>query len=480
MSTRSNRATSKTTVVTYRPRGAAKAVFSRRDPEVVLSGPAGTGKTYAALHKVHLCALKYGGMRGLMVRKTHAALSGTALVTYQQRVLHTLDGVEFYGGSAAEPPQFRYPNGSRLMIGGLDNPKKIMSGEYDLIYVNEAAEATENDWESLTTRLRHGRMPYQQLVGDCNPDMPTHWLKRRADAGKTAMLESRHEDNPALFDDAGQPTEYGAAYMAKLDALTGVRYLRLRKGIWAAAEGLVYDGWDRAIHLIDRFSVPASWRRYWVVDFGFTHPFVWQEWAEDPDGRLYRLREIYRTQRLVEDHARHIKEITRDLPRPVSIICDHDAEDRATLEKHLGMTTKAARKDVSPGIQAVASRLKVAGDGKPRLFLVRDALVERDPYLAESAQPTCAEEEVEGYIWNVAGGRNKGEEPVKERDHGMDCVRYMAAELDLGKHARDAAPDSMTRVSPWSPGSERPDTTSSPSPRVPNRRDPLTAPSRWR
>jgi phage terminase large subunit len=115
----------------------------------------------------------------------------------------------------------------------------------------------------------------------------------------------------------------------------------------------------------------------------------------------------------------------------VAVICDHDAEDRATLERHLGVRTLAAHKAVSPGIQAVASRLKVAGDGRPRLFLLRDALDERDPLLVEAKRPTCTDEEVESYVWNVAGGRKKGEEPLKENDHGCDCTRYLVAYRDL-------------------------------------------------
>jgi hypothetical protein len=45
------------------------------------------------------------------------------------------------------------------MIGGMDKPTKIMSSEYDFIYVQEAIELTETDWENLTTRLRNGRCP---------------------------------------------------------------------------------------------------------------------------------------------------------------------------------------------------------------------------------------------------------------------------------------------------------------------------------
>ncbi|MCX6022371.1 MAG: phage terminase large subunit [Chloroflexi bacterium] len=415
----------------YQPFGVAQAAFTRRDPEVVLDGPAGTGKTRGLLEKLHLCACKYAGMRGLIARKTHASLTGSALVTYQRRVLHPLDGVKFFGGSAVEPPQFQYPNGSKILVGGLDKPMKIMSTEYDMVYVNEATELTVNDWESITTRLRNGVMPYQQIIADCNPDAPAHWLRRRADAGTTVMLPSRHEDNPSLWDaKAGRWTVQGAAYIAKLDALTGVRFLRLRRGIWAAAEGMVYDGWDPATHRVYTFEIPKTWPRYWTVDFGYTNPFVWQAWAEDTDGRLFRYREIYRTQGLVEDHAEVIKAATKGEPRPVAIICDHDAEDRATLSRKLGLPTVAAYKSVSPGIQAVAARLRPAGDGRPRLFLLRDALVEQDPLLVEAKKPTSTEEEIEGYVWNTAAGRKKGDEPVKKDDHGMDAMRYLVAFVD--------------------------------------------------
>ena len=436
--------TSDEIVLSFEPRGAAREIFTRRDAEVVLSGPAGTGKTRANLEKLHLVLATYPNARGLMLRKTHASLTSTALVTYQQKVLHALDAVKFYGGSAVEPPQFRYPNGSRLMMGGMDKPLKIMSGEYDLIYVCEATELSENDWESLTTRLRNGMVPYQQIFGDCNPDAPTHWLKRRADEGRLVMLESRHEDNPAVTPE----------YLAKLDALTGVRFLRLRKGIWAAAEGMVYDGWDRAVHIIDRFELPRSWPRYWVVDFGYTNPFVWQCWAEDPDGRLYREWELYMTQRLVADHAEAIRQFAglQQLPRPLAIICDHDAEDRATLERALGMRTLPAFKAVSPGIQAVAGRLRVQPDSRARLFYLRDSLIELDQNLAERGLPTCTEDEIEGYVWDESLGRKKGEEPVKRNDHGMDATRYLVAFVDdlaLQFGPQQVIYDAPVRISPY-------------------------------
>lgn len=425
----------------YTPRGAALDLFAVRAPEVVLSGPAGTGKSRACLEKLHMLALVNPGMRGLIVRKTLSSLGSTALVTWREHVIkealrHGL--VKFYGGSPQESAQYKYSNGSVIVVGGMDKPTRVMSSEYDSIFVQEAIELTENDWESLTTRLRNGKISFQQLMADTNPDTPTHWLKQRINKGTTLCLESRHEDNPTLVLDNGDMSESGKSYIAKLDALTGPRYLRLRKGLWVAAEGIIYDEWDAAVHLVDKFEIPSTWPRYWSVDFGFTHPFVLQCWAEDPDGRVFLYREIFHTGRTVDQHARKILSYVTDAegnwtePRPSALICDHDAEGRETLRKELGIGTTAARKAVSDGIQAVQRRLRPAGDGKPRLFIMRGCTVETDVSLVEAKRPASTEQEIPGYIWDK-GTKGKGlkESPLKEMDDGMDSMRYLVAHRDL-------------------------------------------------
>ncbi len=424
-------------------RGAARQILADRSPQVLVVGPAGTGKSFASLYKMHLMCLLNGacpadcekehehaltGMRALMVRKTAKSLTSTGLVTFREQV--AADAIaqgllKWYGGSSERPAQYMYSNGSVIVVGGLDNPDKIMSAEYDLIFIQEATDATVEDWEKCTTRLRNGRVSFQQLLADCNPQQPSHWLKKRCDEGRTVMLHSRHEDNPTLFTEQGELTFKGENYMRTLDNLTGVRKERLRYGRWAAAEGMIYEDWTPA-NLSDRKQLPLDWPRYWGVDFGYTNPFVWQQWAVDPDGRLYLEREIYRTKRLVEDHAKDILDVVAPqgkwrYPRPVAILADHDAEDRATLERHLGIGTTAANKNVSEGIQAVQARIKVAGDGLPRLFVCRDSLVSVDVELREAGKPTRCAEEVEGYVWKPKPSgtieRPEPDEPLKLNDH---------------------------------------------------------------
>jgi phage terminase large subunit len=393
-------------------------------------------------------------MRALMVRKTAVSLASTGLVTFKDKVAAKAIAsgeLKFYGGSRTEAAGYKYGNGSSITIGGLDKATRIMSSEYDAIFVQEATELVEDDWESLTTRLRNGVVSFQQLMADCNPGPPQHWLNQRCTRGQTIQVNCRHEDNPRLYDaGTGEWTTEGAAYLALLEGLTGVRYLRLRKGLWAAAEGLVYETFDPAVHMHKPIAMPpADWARYLIIDFGYRNPFCAQWWAVDRDGRCYMYREIYRTGRLVEDHARQILEVVKrgdghrsDVWPPRDVICDHDAEDRATLERHLGVSTSPANKNVSEGIQAFQSRLKVRGDGTPGLYICRDALVERDPVLEAAHKPLCTADEILEYIWDPAtrpgssSGDTAKEAPLKANDHGMDCGRYFIAEIDLAGRPR--------------------------------------------
>jgi phage terminase large subunit len=379
--------------------------------------------------KVHACCLRWPDSRWLIVRKTRESLSESALVTYESKVLPEGSSIAL-GASRRMRQVYTYPNGSEIIVGGLDKPSKVMSTEYDGVYVQESIELHENDWESLTTRLRNGVMPFQQLLADTNPDQPFHWLKVRCDRGDTVMLESRHEDNPVLWDRTRvQWTPEGAAYIAKLDRLTGARKQRLRYGRWVQAEGVVYEGFDRSVHLIDRFDIPPEWRRIRVIDFGYVNPFVCQWYAMDRDGRMFLYREIYMTNRTVAVHARKISDLSIG-EKYEETLADHDASDRATLAE-CGIHTRAAKKDIRLGIDAVTDRLKLQGDGRPRLFILRDSLVERDSVLEEQKLPCCTVDEFDCYVWPKGmDGKPKKEEPVDKDNHGMDCLRYSSIYVD--------------------------------------------------
>ena len=410
-------------------RGANADFIRSHAPEVILSGPAGTGKTLASLQKMHRCCIKYPGSRHLICRKTRESMTQSVLVTYENKVLDRDWYARIAQGCQRRVRQsYTYPNGSEIVVGGLDKPSKVMSTEFDTILVNQAEETQESDWESLSSRLRNQQMPYQQMGGDCNPDAPTHWIQQRSRNGSLELLESRHEDNPEYWDGLSW-TPAGQLYMARLERLTGVRFLRLRKGIWAGVEGQIYDEFDEAVHVVPFFDVPSDWPRYRAIDFGYTNPFVCQWWTQDADGRLFLYRELYGSNRIVTDWAKDINRLSEG-ERIEWTTADWDAEDRATLES-CGISTIIAQKAIKPGIEAVQLRLRKAGDGRPRLFVLKVATVERDARLIEAKKPASTLEEFGGYIWAPAlPNRSPKEQPQDMNNHGMDAMRYVVAEVD--------------------------------------------------
>ena len=221
------------TQAAFKPYGAVQKAWASKAPRVLVDGPAGTGKTRGLLEKAFVAAAKYNRARILLCRKTRASMTETVLVTWEDKVLPPGSSIKM-GAARRTRSVYSFPNGSEIVIAGLDNPERIMSSEYDLIICFEATEISEDDVELLDTRLRNGVMPYQQLILDCNPAGPNHHLKRRADRGWFERLPSRHEDNPVLWNGSDW-TEAGRLYLSRLDALTGHRRSRLLEGHWAAA-----------------------------------------------------------------------------------------------------------------------------------------------------------------------------------------------------------------------------------------------------
>jgi phage terminase large subunit len=407
-------------------RGAALEAQSVTEHEWLEAGPAETGKTFSALYRLDTLMRETPRASAVIVRKVRADMNATVLQTWR-RVIAIRGGAAGYGGEEAK--FYTYPNGARVYICGMDRPGAALSSERDFIFCNQAEQLEVDDWEILSTRTtgRGAVTDHPMLFGDCNPGPPTHWILQRP---SLRLLHSRHEDNPTLYSGEGEITAQGIRTMAILDDLTGVRKERLRFGKWVAATGTVYE-FDRGIHVIARDEMPKAARYVVSTDFGFTNAFVTQLWAIDHDGRMYLEKEIYRTGRIVEEHAKDIKQMV-GARNVEAYVADHDAEDRATLRAH-GISTRPAMKAVSVGIQAVQARMAKAPDGKPRLFVVEGALVERDQTLAEARKPVCTEDEFEVYAWpQTSSGKPMKEQPVKENDHGMDAMRYAVMYVDQG------------------------------------------------
>jgi phage terminase large subunit len=407
--------------------GGAKEFVEYRGSEAVLSGPAETGKTVAALCYLHQCACDYPGASIVIARKTQQSTYNTVIKTFEEKVItrHLGNFVHAYGGQ--KPEWYDYDNGSKVLVVGLDKPAKFLSGEYDIVYFNQAEEGTVDDWEIMTTRAtgRAGNMPYAQVIGDMNPAYPQHWIYHR-DGLK--IFYSFHRENPLLFDqETGEITEQGERTMAVLNRLTGVRKIRLLDGKPAQAEGAIYEDWDNAIHLIDRDKLPELRQFIAGQDWGFTNPGCLGVWGIDSDGRMYLVAQIYRARQLIDWWTQRALELHREY-RINPIICDPSEPAYIEAYRAAGLNAIPGYNRVRPGIDVVQSRLRVAEDEKPRMFIVRDGLRYPDDALIAERKIYAVEQEFPAYVW---ADRVHKEEPVKENDHGMDMTRYTVAFLDI-------------------------------------------------
>ena len=232
--------------------------FKTTAPEVLVEGPARTGKTFAILLRLVRHAQDTPGYRGLITRKVAATLGATVLRTLEEAVLHewdsatrssALDHVHFFGGSQNEPAWYEFDNGSRIVVGGMDQPSKILGAEYDEIFYNQIEEGTVEDMETLLSRLSHGLLPNPCFIADCNPAFEKHWVLQRTIAGTMQRIKSYLKDNPAFYDDDGELTDRGQAYVQSISTLTGTRYQRLVLGLWVSVENAIYPTFDRAVHV---------------------------------------------------------------------------------------------------------------------------------------------------------------------------------------------------------------------------------------
>lgn len=402
----------------YTPHGAALLLHEATDREVLIAGPAGTGKTRAGLELLHARAQATPRYRALIVRKTRESLTETALATFETHVLGHHHPLVLDGPQRRNRQSYRYEKGATIVVGGMDKPSKIMSSEYDDIFIPEATELNEEDWQALLSRLRNFARPLQQIIGDCNPTTPLNWLYQRCQSGATRLINASHKDNPVLWDGKEWTVE-GKAYLDTLGALVGTARDRLLSGLWVQSEGLIYTTYG-----IHNSSPDADYRKgngdvIWGVDDGYTG-------SRDPRTGLYTanshprvilLAQVRRNGQLcvfAEHHAIHKDEVVHlkevmELPYPVpsAMYIDSSAAALRAKAQALGLPANKATHTVAEGIKVVRGMLAPDQNNFVHLLI----------------HPRCklVHHEMKAYAYRIGS-----EEPEKQFDHAMDALRYLS------------------------------------------------------
>lgn len=396
-----------------------------------------THNSRLAAEKVHAFLQKYPGATGLIIRKVRVTLTNSVLAILKTLVIHDSEqdiediNVQFHAGDG----QYRYSNGSTLIFAGLEDHYQRtrlrsigMRGGVDICWMEEATEFVEEDFNAVLTRMRGTAAPWRQVILTTNPDSPTHWIYQRIILNKEgSVYYSRADDNLYNPDD----------YIQTLSSTTGIDRARMFEGKWVQASGSIYTDFSPGVHMpsyMVRQTIPNTWRFVAGVDWGFRNPGVFQIWAFDSDDRAYLVHEVFRTEqtpewwisRAIELHNRYNTEVW---------YCDPAEPQFIEMLLNAGVPAQPAFNDVLPGIGVIKDRLKVQADGRPRLYICRDALEARDPLLDKhkTRRPCGLAEELPGYVYkpNPKGGVN--EVPLKENDHACFPTGTMIYTIDGSK-----------------------------------------------
>ena len=262
---------------------------------IAFGGARGGGKSWAVRCKAKLLALRYPGIRLLLVRRTLPEIEANHL-TFLRR--------ELAGAAAyrAGERRFVFANGSSLQFGycGSDrDAERYQGAEYDVIFFDEATQLQERWMRQLAACVRGVNGFPKRIYYTCNPGGPGHgyikrlFIDRRYEPGENGedyvFIPARVTDNRVLL--ARQPE-----YVKQLEALPPKLRAAWLEGKWDVLAGQVFQEFTddpahyedrRYSHVIRPFRIPREWNVYRSYDFGYAKPFSCGWWAVDHDGCVY-------------------------------------------------------------------------------------------------------------------------------------------------------------------------------------------------
>lgn len=238
---------------------------------------------------------------------------------------------------------------------------------------------------------------------NCNPDGPFHWFKAewidKAEEKNMLYLHFLMDDNLSLSEETKQ--RYKTRY-------SGVFFSRFILGLWVAAEGIIYDMFDKDKHTK---STADKYTAYYVsCDYGTQNATVFLLWGKNPDGSWTCIKEYYYSgrdkekQKTDEEYVKDLKDFIGNIHINSIVVDPSAASFIASLNKS-GFKVQKAKNDVLDGIRFTAMCLNTG-----KIFFTNDC------------ENTL--KEFGSYVWDEKAVLKGEDKPIKVNDHAMDATRY--------------------------------------------------------
>ena len=374
-----------------------------------LFGGTGSGKTMAGIFEDLSWGLENPGSVGIVFEPTYDMIRRIS-------IHQNLEDKRFLGNPLDAHPLVHSfsrtelklelkcpePNGdkvSTIYFISLDKPEAAEGQSIDWAHVDEAwlVPKFQESWESIMRRLRGSSTCVTQNVGawvTSTPDYPGSYMQKFFEDPRTKDPESASY-HLSLFDNFHVDPSYGAFIVRNF---TGSKAERFVNGKFALAGNLTFQ-FDPAIHQIHKLPTKERFKEMaYGVDWGWTNPTCILALGFDGDGRAYVVEEFYKKNVPTKDLIGKAKGMISRWGDGI-FYCDPTSPESINRFYTEGLRTRKNEIKKQDGIREIGSRLLVAGDGKPRLYIFSG----------------CK---------NLISEIVRYEETIKKDDHGVDALRY--------------------------------------------------------
>ena len=337
--------------------------FKSRKRFTAYGGARGGGKSWAVQRKSVLMALKFDGIKILLLRRTYKDLERNHV-----RVLEPLlKGVAVY---KRQDKLFMFPNGSIIELGYCASESDVLQyqgQEYDVIFIDEATQFTEFQFETLTACLRGANTFPKRIYLTCNPGGVGHeWVKRLFVSKRYRDTENpdNYEFIPATVFDNKALLENDGEYVNMLNNLSEDLRAAWRDGNWDMLAGQYFSEFDRSVHVTEPFPVPSSWKKYRAIDYGLDClACLWI--AVDERGDYYVYREYAESDKAISEGAADIRALSEGeniiytaAPDDIWARSQETARSKADIFAENGLPLLKAGRNREAGWLAVKELLK--------------------------------------------------------------------------------------------------------------------------
>ncbi len=371
-------------------------LYRNQSRYLVLYGGAGSGKSVFAAQKILVRMLTEQPHRFLVVRKVARTLRFSVFSLFQDLIAQWSLSPLFKINKS--DMTITCINSNQIIFAGLDDVEKLKSiAGITGIWIEEASELEQKDFQQLDLRLRGPTKYYKQIILTFNPISALHWLKK-------VFFDYKKENATAVKSTYKDNKFIDPEYVKVLEDLKNqdITYYKIYAlGEWGILGNLVFTN-----YVIE--DIPPNDESYnaiyYGLDFGYNDPsaLIKIGWK---DSEIYVLDEIY------ERHLTNTELIK---------LCESRID-----KKHL-IIADSAEPDRIKEFKKAGFRIQPCTKGKDSVKFGIDWLKRRKIHIHPSCVNTI--KEIQTYKYREDKDGNVLDEPVDFNNHAMDALRY-ATEL---------------------------------------------------